>query len=59
MEDAEPKTPTNELEVVEMLWVNTRRWVNLQGIVVVRRVFEQAVEWVEHFMREQEEELPG
>jgi hypothetical protein len=32
-------------------------WVNLKGIVIVGRVFEQAVEGVEHFVRKQEEEL--
>jgi hypothetical protein len=52
VEDAEPKTPSDELEVVEMLWVHTRRRVDLQSIVVVGRVFEQAVERIEHLVRE-------
>jgi hypothetical protein len=32
-------------------------WVDLESVVVVCRVFEQTVEWVEHFVRQQEEEL--
>ena len=41
-----------------MLRVDTRRRVDLERVVVVRRVLEQTVERVEHLVREQEEELP-
>ena len=58
VEDTETKTSTNELEVVQVLRVHSRRRVDLQGVVVVRRVLEQAVEGVEHLVREQEEEFP-
>lgn len=57
MEDTEPKTSTDELEVVQVLGVDARRRVDLKGIVVMRRVLEQAVEGVEHLVREQEEEF--
>lgn len=57
MEDTEPKTSTDELEVVQVLGVDARRRVDLKGIVVVRRVLEQAVEGVKHLVREQEEEF--
>ena len=57
MENPQSKTPSDELEVVEMLWVDAGRRINLQGIVVVSRVLEKAVEWIKHLMREQEEEF--
>ena len=57
MEDAEADAATNELEVVQVLWVNARSWVDLQGIVVVRRVLEQTVERVEHLVGQEEEEF--
>lgn len=50
MEDTKSKASSDELEVVQMLRVNTRRRVDLQGIVVVGGVFEQAIEGVEHLM---------
>lgn len=40
VEDAETKTAANELEVVEMLRVDPRGWVNLKGIIVVSGIFE-------------------
>jgi len=57
VEDTQTKNSTNELEVVQMFRVDSRVGVDLEGVVVVCRVFEQTVEGVEHFMREQEEEL--
>ena len=57
MEDCKTDTTPNELEIVQMLWVNTRRRVDLQRVIVMRRVFEEAVEWVEHLVREKEEEF--
>ena len=40
MENAQTKTPSDELEVVQMLGIDTRSWVDLEGIVVVGGVFE-------------------
>jgi hypothetical protein len=57
VEDGQADDPPNELEVVEVLWVHTRRRGDLKGVVVVRRVLEQAVERVEHLVREEEEEF--
>ena len=57
VEDAKPQAPADELEIVQVLRVDTRRWVDLQRVVIVRRVLEQAVEGVEHLVREQEEEF--
>ena len=57
VEDAKPQAPADELEIVQVLRVDTRRWVDLQRVVIVRRVLEQAVEGVEHLVGEQEEEF--
>ena len=51
--------PTNEFEVVEMFWVDARMRVDLKRVVVVGRIFKQAVKRIEHFMREQEEKFPA
>jgi hypothetical protein len=32
--------------------------VNLQSVVVVRRIFKETIGWVEYLMRKQEEKLP-
>jgi len=57
VENTEADTTPNKLEIVEMFWVDSRCRVNLEGVVVMRGVFEQAVEGVEHFVREEEEEF--
>lgn len=57
MENSEAQASPNKLEVVQMFRVDTGGWVDLQGIVVVRRILEETVEWVEHFVRQQEEKF--
>lgn len=57
MEDGEADYAANELEVVEMLRVYPRMGINLQGIIIVGGVFEETVEGIEHFVREEEEEF--
>ena len=59
VEDRKTYHTADEFEVVEMLWVDARVRVDLEGIVVVRRVLEQTVERIEHLVREEEEELSG
>jgi hypothetical protein len=59
MKDAQAQATTDELEIVEMFGVDAGRRVNLQRIVIVRRVLEKAVEGIEHFVRKQEEKLSG
>ena len=58
VEDAETQAPADELEVVQVLRVHAGRGVDLQRVVVVRGILKQAVEGVEHLVREQEEEFP-
>jgi len=57
VEDSKADYPANELEVVEMLRVDPGVGINLQGIIIVRGVFEETVEGIEHFVREEEEEF--
>lgn len=54
VEDRQAETTSYELEVVEMLWVDPGGGVDLQRIVVVRRVLEQPVRRIEHLVRQQE-----
>ena len=57
MEDGQTNDASNEFEVVEMFGVNAGVWIDLKGIIIVGRVFKQAVERIEHLMREQEKEF--
>lgn len=57
MEDSKTNHSADELEVIEMLGVHARVGINLQGIIIVGRVFEETVEGIEHFVREEEEEF--
>lgn len=50
MEDAQAQASADELEVIQMLGVDTRCWVNLKGIVVVGRILKETVERVEHLV---------
>ena len=50
VEDGQTNNTTNELEVIQMFGVNAGMRVDLESVVVVRRVFEQAVEGVEHLV---------
>jgi hypothetical protein len=57
MKNGKADHPSNELEVVEMLRIDARVWVDLKGVVVVGGVFKETVEGIEHFMGEEEEEF--
>ena len=59
MEDGQADNTADKLEVIEVLWVDTRMGINLQGIIIVGGVFEKAVEGVEHFVRQKKEEFTG
>ena len=50
VENGQTNNTTNELEITKMLGVDAGMWVNLEGVVVVCRVLEQAVEGVEHLV---------
>ena len=55
MEDGQPHNTTDELEVAQMVRIDAGCGVDLQGIVVVRRIFKQPIARVEYFMRQEEE----
>jgi len=57
VEDGQTNNTSNELEIVQVLRVDAGMRIDLEGVVVVRRVFEQTVERVKHLVREQEEEF--
>lgn len=57
MEDGQTDHPANEFEVVEMFRVDPRVRIDLQRVVVVRRVLKQAIERVEHLVGQEEEEF--
>ena len=57
MEDGQADHTTNKLEVVQVLRVHAGVRINLQGIIIVGGVFEETVERIEHFVREEEEEF--
>jgi hypothetical protein len=40
MENTKTQAPTDELEIVQMFRIYSRGWINLEGVVVVRRVLE-------------------
>lgn len=50
---------SNELEVLEVVGVDVGRRVDLQAVVVLASVFEQAVHGVENLVGQQEEPLSG
>lgn len=57
MEDRKTDNTADELEVIEMLRVDTGVRINLQGIIIMGGIFEKAVEGVEHFVRQKEKEF--
>jgi hypothetical protein len=36
-----------------------RGWVYLQAVIVLVCIFKKAVHWIEHFMGQEKEPLPG
>lgn len=50
MEDTKTQASSNKFEVIQVLRVDTRRRINLEGIVIVRGVLEETVEGVKHLM---------
>jgi hypothetical protein len=57
MENCKAHNPPNELEVIQMLRIDTRVRINLKGIVIVGGVLEETVERIEHLVREEKEKF--
>ena len=47
MENGQSEDTTDELEVIQMLRIDTRVRVDLKSIIVMRRVLEETIERVE------------
>jgi hypothetical protein len=50
VENAEAQTSPNEFEIIQMFRIDARCWIDLESVVVVCRILEEAVEGVEHFV---------
>lgn len=50
MEDTQAQASTDEFEIVQVLRIDTRGRINLEGIVVMCGIFKEAVEGIEHLM---------
>lgn len=50
MVDGKPDDSTYEFEVAEMFRIDARVRIDLECIIVMGRVFEEAVERIEHFV---------
>ena len=59
MEDGQTHDTTNELEVVQVLRVDTGVGVDLESVVVMCRIFKQTIEGIKHLVGKQEEEFSG
>lgn len=59
MKDGQANNSADELEEQQMLRVDAGVRIDLKGVIVMCRVLEQTIEWIEHLMREEEEELPA
>lgn len=57
MEDCQANDSSDEFEVIEMFRVDAGVRVDLEGIIVVSRIFKKTVERIEHLMGQKEEEL--
>lgn len=57
MENGKTDNTPYEFEIIQMFGVDTGMRVDLEGVVIMRGIFEQAVERVKHFVGKQEEEF--
>ena len=57
MENGKADNTADELEVVQMFGIDAGVRIYLKGVIVVSRVFEEAVEGIKHLVGEQEEEF--
>jgi len=57
VENGQADHSSNKPKIVKMFRVDSRVRVYLEGVIVMGRILKQAIERVEHFVREQEEEL--
>ena len=46
---------THKAEIVHVVWIDGRSWVDLQGIVCTSSIFKQAIHGIKNFVRDQKE----
>ena len=49
---------THKLEIMQVIWIHIRGWIDLQRVVVLVGVLEKAVHWVEYLVGKQKEPFP-
>lgn len=52
VEECQSYTPANEMEVTEMFRIYSRCGIDLKRVVIVCRILEEAINGVEHFVRQ-------
>jgi len=57
VKDGQPDDTAYEFKVPQVLWVHVGMGVDLKRVIIMGRVFKEAVEGVEHFMGKQKEKL--
>ncbi len=50
MEYSQSHDPSYKLEIIEMLGIDARVGIDLEGVIIVGRVLEQTVERIEHLV---------
>lgn len=50
---------SNVFKIFQMIWIHEGGRIDLQAVVAVTRVHEEAVHRIQHLMRQQEKPLPG
>ena len=45
---------TDKLEIMQVIWVDKRGWIDLETIVVLVGIFKQTVHRIQHLMRQKE-----
>ena len=50
VEDSQSYAAAYESEIAEMFRVDPGCWVDLEGIVIVGRILEEAIDWIEHLV---------
>jgi len=57
MKDGQSEASSDEFKVAQVIRVDTRSWVNLEGVVVMGGVFKQSIARIEDLVGEEEEPL--
>lgn len=50
--------PSDKLEVLQVIWINVRRWIYLQAVIAFVGVLEQAVHRIQDLVAQQEKPFP-